>query len=249
MFRRILCALMAVLMLSSASAAEPRYPDRHGVATDAAGVLSLQTLEDLHELDDRLDEADVPRLCVAVVDFLDGSAPLDYAAGLFDLWRLDDDDILLLISVGDVRYIATCGEEAALVLSEADLDILLADAFRAPFLDLRYDAAIASFAAALVKEINERCGTQIHMGDLFRSAPDSLVASWATLLPTVNRDDITNAVQNHEASVSDFSPLLVVVIIAALLLIFGRSGKGRRLKHPYAPNPRRERQRAHSSHH
>lgn len=240
MFRRILCALMAVMMLSSASAAEPRYPDRNGVATDAAGVLSLQTLEDLHELDDRLDDADVPRLYVAVVDFLDGFSPLDYATGLFDRWRLDEDEILLLISVGDVRYIATCGEEAALVLSEDDLADLLADSFHAPFLDLRYDAAVASFATALVRRINERCGMQIHMSDLFRSAPDSLVASWATLLPAADSDDIMTAIQSREASASGFPLLLVGIIIVALLLIFGRSGKSRRMKHPYAPNPRRE---------
>lgn len=253
MILRILCALMAMLTLSSASAYEPRYPDRHGVATDAAGVLSAQTLEDLEELDDRLDDADVPRLYVAVVDFLDGAAPADYAAGLFDRWRLDDDEILLLVSVGDVLYTAVCGDEAALALPDLDLNALLEDAFRAPFLDLRYDAAVASFATALVKELGNRCDVRIHTSDLFRSTPASLLSSWATLLPSADRDDLGETIHlhgsSHDASFSIIPYLAVIGIIVTLLLVFGRSSGGRRMKHPYAPNPARNDSRGRSSQH
>lgn len=237
MIRRILCIFLIVLLLAATAAAEPRYPDQDGLCTDAAAVLSASVLEDLDELDDRLDDADVPRLYIATVDFLDGSSVEDYADALFHRWHLDDDEVLLLIAVGEESFATACGSDAALHLTDELLSALLDTDFRPPFLAQRYDEAVASFAIALVKKINSLYRVGIRTGDLFRSASGSLYDNWNSMLHPADPPQSGLSFLTREDRASGFSVLKVLLIIVLLLLVFGSFRKGRRMAHPYAPNP------------
>ena len=236
MFRRILC-LLAVLMLSCTAFAEPRYPERNGVATDHAGVLSARMLEDLRTLDDRLDHADALRIRIVTVDFLDGQDIDVYARTLFDRWHLDDEDILLLIAVGEESFTLFLGEEAAALLQPGTAEAILRSTFTEPYLDQQYDAALAAFIPGLVNEIGLVCGERIRTDDLFRSTSASLISNWASLLPTADDPADKESFLTREDKVSGFSLLKVILIVVLLLLVFGSFRKTRRMAHPYAPSP------------
>ena len=92
---RVLCLMLAALLLCGTALAEPRYPDKTADATDAALLLSADMLKDWNELATRVKSATGVRLYLATVDFLDGASLADYGAGLRSKWGLDDDSLLL----------------------------------------------------------------------------------------------------------------------------------------------------------
>lgn len=231
MFKRILC-LLAVLLLALPASAEPRYPEKGGVATDAAAVLSAEVLEDLRTLDKRLDKADVPQICLATVDFLDTQDVQDYADALFDLWNLDSDEMLLLICVGEESYAISTGRDVDRLLSSSVQEKLLTSRFREPFLDERYDAAISAYIPALVSELSKACGETVRMDDLFDSASDNLLDNWARNLAASLSGDDEESIFTREDRKTGFSLLKVIVIVVLLVLIFGSFRRVRKDKAP-----------------
>ena len=101
---RVLCLMLAALLLCGTALAEPRYPDKTADATDAALLLSADTLKDWNELATRVKSATGVRLYLATVDFLDGASLADYGAGLRSKWGLDDDSLLLLMAAGEDTF-------------------------------------------------------------------------------------------------------------------------------------------------
>ena len=101
---RALCLMLAALLLCGTALAEPRYPDKTADATDAALLLSADTLKDWNELATRVKSATGVRLYLATVDFLDGASLADYGAGLRSKWGLDDDSLLLLMAAGEDAF-------------------------------------------------------------------------------------------------------------------------------------------------
>lgn len=231
MFKRILC-LLAVLLLALPASAEPRYPEKGGVATDAAGVLSAEVLEDLRTLDKRLDKADVPQICLATVDFLDTQEVQAYADALFDLWNLDSDEMLLLICVGEESYAISAGRDVDRLLSATVQEKLLTSRFREPFLDERYDAAISAYIPALVSELSKACGETVRTDDLFDSASDNLLDNWARNLAASLSGDDKESIFTREDRKTGFSLLKVIVIVVLLVLIFGSFRRVRKDKAP-----------------
>lgn len=231
MFKRILC-LLAVLLLALPASAEPRYPEKGGVATDAAAVLSAEVLEDLRTLDKRLDKADVPQICLATVDFLDTQEVQAYADALFDLWNLDSDETLLLICVGEESYAISTGRDVDRLLSSSVQEKLLTSRFREPFLDDRYDAAISAYIPALVSELNKACGETVRTDDLFDSASDNLLNNWARNLAASLSGDDEDSIFTREDRKTGFSLLKVIVIVVLLVLIFGSFRRVRKDKAP-----------------
>ncbi len=231
MFKRILC-LLAVLLLALPASAEPRYPEKGGVATDAAAVLSAEVLEDLRTLDKRLGKADVPQICLATVDFLDTQEVQAYADALFDLWNLDSDEMLLLICVGEESYAISTGRDVDRLLSSSVQEKLLTNRFREPFLDERYDAAISAYIPALVSELNKACGETVRTDDLFDSASDNLLNNWARNLAASLSGDDEDSIFTREDRKTGFSLLKVIVIVVLLVLIFGSFRRVRKDKAP-----------------
>ena len=231
MFKRILC-LLAMLLLALPASAEPRYPEKGGVATDAAAVLSAGVLEDLRTLDKRLDKADVPQICLATVDFLDTQEVQAYADALFDLWSLDNDEMLLLMCVGEECYAISAGRDVDRLLSASVQEKLLTSRFREPFLAERYDAAVSAFIPALVSGLSKACGETVRTDDLFDSASDNRLSSWARSLAASLSGDEEESLFTRENKKSGFSLLKVIVIVVLLVLIFGTFRRVRKDKAP-----------------
>ncbi|MBQ7848439.1 MAG: TPM domain-containing protein [Clostridia bacterium] len=224
MTKRIASLLLLLCLTLGCACAEPRYPARTGETTDTAAVLSHTTLEDLRTLDSRLDKADALRLRLATVDFLDGAHADDYAEALFERWLLDDDEILLLMAVGEDRYAFATGEDVDRLLASATITKLLAGSFEEPFMNQQYDQAVADFVPALVREINKVCGTSVNTNGLFGRSSTGLFNNWASSLRQSSSGSETSLL-TREDDRTGFSMLKVVLIIAVLLIVFGRFRK------------------------
>lgn len=226
---RLFILLLAALCLCLCASAEPRYPSRNGAMTDAAGVFSHTTLEDLGTLAKRLNRADAIRLTVVTVDFLDGSNAEDYAAELFKRWRLGSNDLLLLLAVGEDVYAVEAGRSVEKLMAETLQYKLLAENLSDRFLAQEYDAAIAAYAKALVTQINKVCRTSVRTDDLFRRSVGSIFNEWATNLSQAAQSAVSDASSFFTSGnrSSGFSFLKVLLAIVLLLIIFSaRRSKG-----------------------
>lgn len=218
MFKRICCLLMC-LLLPFAALAEPRYPAQAGATTDRAAVLSHETLEDLRTLDSRLKAADALRIRIVTVDFLDAQDVQVYADTLFTRWNLSDDELLLLMAVGEDAYAIAAGANVDRLLAPATQSKLVSAYFVGPFLNQRYEEAIAAFVPALVREINKVCGTNVSTDGLFTRHAESLIVNWASTLS----DDAAANSETVTVGKSDnafLSWLAVIAIVAVLLVVF-----------------------------
>lgn len=250
MIKRIICFLAAMLLMALPAAAEPRYPSRSGVATDTAAVLSIGLLDDLRTLDKRLDKADVPQIYIVTVDFLDGTDVESYANALFERWRLDEDEMLLLLAVGEEKFAFCAGREVDRLIAPATQEKLLASTLQQPFMDQQFDAAVSAFLPALVRELSKACGESVRTDDLFDSRSTSLIVNWAANLSRSEEREKTDSIFTREDKNSGFSLLKIVLIVGLLMIVFGsfrkmrRTAKPRRARHIYAKpsfSPRRPR--------
>ncbi|MBQ2952133.1 MAG: TPM domain-containing protein [Clostridia bacterium] len=233
MLKRILCLLMlCALLLCSAAQAEPRYPAQSGVTTDSAAVLSVKLLEDLRTLDKRLDKAGAPRLHIATVDFLDTADVQDYANALFTRWELADDDVLLLLCVGEERYAIAAGNGARRILPDTVLSKLMAGYLHEAFLGQQYDAAVSAFATGYVSEVCKACGVTVKVEDLFRSTSSGIFGNWAGSQKNTGASGDGESFLTREDKNSGFSLLKVILIVALLMLIFGAFRTGKKLRRP-----------------
>lgn len=226
---RVLPLVCLLLCLCVCAAAEPRYPHHGGETTDAAGVLAHTTLEDLRTLDSRLDKADALRLKIVTVDFLDGSDVDDYAAVLFERWKLDDDDLLLLLAVGEDKYAVKAGKDVDRLIAPAMQSKLLATHLEESFLQQEYDAAIAAFVPALVSEVNKVYGVSVRTDGLFGRAAQSMFGDWASKLQSGAEavEQAADSFLTREDESTGFSLIKVVLTIVLLLIVFGsRRRKG-----------------------
>lgn len=221
-------ALLTLSLLCSAALAQPRYPSRQGNVSDAAAVFSKETVDDLNALCKALSRENTLELHVVTVDFLDGYAMTDYADGLREHWQLDDEDLLLILCVGEDRYAFAGGEDVNEELSPAVQRKLLSSSLDVPFMQQEYDAAIAALMPALVTEINKAYDESIDMTGLFGvSAQASSQQDWMTRL--MQRVE-TEAAAAHHLRITDehvetgFSLGKVILTVILLLIIFGNRG-------------------------
>ena len=235
MLKRILCVILLLLM-TTAALAEPRYPSQSGVATDGAAVLSAKLLEDLRTLDKRLEHADMPRIYVVTVDFLDGMDVQSYADALFQRWKLPEDAMLLLLAVGEESCAIASGRNVDRLVSPSVQQQLLNTHLYEPYLAQRYDAAVAAYVSAVVAEYNKACGTSVRTDDLFRSVSASLFDNWASTQSHASVSAPAESILTREDKGTGFSLLKVLLIVVLLVLLFGSFRKAKRAAHPYAPS-------------
>lgn len=217
--------------LWSTALAEPRYPDFHTDSTiaDHAAVLSRETVNDLTEAIDIIeDETDV-FLHVVTVDFLDGVSLQHYGEGLREHWGLGDDDLLLLLCVGEDKFGLFGGRDVNRRLPSSTQQRLLSAYLEEPFLRQDYDGAINTFLPALAQEIARSWGEEIDLSGLFGAAAKPLdMSDWLT-----RRVETEEQVERHTATVdlrdddSGISLGKALLTIFLLMVIFGNSGKRR----------------------
>ena len=215
--------------LWSTALAEPRYPALHTDSTiaDAAAVLSRETVNDLTEAIDIIeDETDV-YLHVATVDFLDGASLQRYGEGLREHWNLGDDDLLLLLCVGEDKFGLFGGRDVNRRLPSGIQQRLLSASLEESFLRQDYDGAISAFIPALSQEIARAWGEDIDLSGLFGAAAKPLdMADWLTRRVETEKRVERQIVklQDDESGISLGKALLTIFL---LMVIFGNSGKRR----------------------
>lgn len=101
---RALCLMLAALLLCGTALAEPRYPDKTADATDAALLLSADTLKDWNELATRVKSATGCSVVSGDGGLSGRRKPCGYGAGLRSKWGLDDDSLLLLMAAGEDAF-------------------------------------------------------------------------------------------------------------------------------------------------
>lgn len=248
--KKLLCVLLVLLLaLPCLSAlAEPRYPMVTFPVTDAAAVLSTQTVDDLRGFNELLkDEAhDDFALMVVTVDFLDGTPGQEYANTLASRAGLSH-GLLLLMAVGEDNYFLSAAEQT-LLISPAAVSKVLSQRFEPLFMQQRYDEAIAAFIPAFCDEVNKAYGSRISIAGLFGTEAAPIVTAepaakwqqiadsynagrasvwnadaWAERLDSMDRDDRGRGIGLGG----------VILIVFLLTRLFGRKGRRRRERHPF----------------
>jgi len=233
--KKIFCLLLTMLLLCSTALAEPRYPEKQNAVTDAAAVLSQSTVRDLIKFADEVEDETPIRFYVCTVDFLDGVTLAEYAEGLRAKWDLGDDDLLLLLSVGEDKFGSFGGKDVNRKLSTQVQDKLLSTSLEAPFLRQQYDEAISQYIPALSSELGKAFDEQIKLSGLFGSVSKTAVnwaEDWSQRWSESNTRTRTNVkVQTgfkrvtQEDKDTGFSLGKVILTVVLLMVIFGKKNR------------------------
>jgi len=236
---KLLCLCLAAMLLVCCTAlAAPRYPEKNGYATDGAAVLSKKTMDDLNAYSKLLEKEAELGLYVATVDFLDGEGLESYAAGLREKWQLKDDDLLLLLAVGEDKFGLWGGEKINRRLSESVQQKLLSAHLHGPFMRQDYDGAINACMPALNDEIGKAFDKAIALDGLFGTvtAPDRNWADWAEDWSARMRENKASPAPERtvrervtdEDEDTGFSLGKVILTLFLLSVIFGKKPRARR---------------------
>lgn len=225
--KKFFCLLLSLLCLCMTAAAEPRYPERQGNITDAAAVFSQSTMKDLTQFADEVANETSIRFYVATVDFLDGASLSNYANGLRQYWLLDDDELLLLLAVGEDKFGSFGGAKVNHCLSSQVQDKLLSAYLQEPFLQQRYDDAISRYIPALTSELNKSFDGDIDLNGFFGQVQETTVNwadEWSTRLDEFFHEDEPTPMERvtHEDKDTGFSLGKVILTIFLLSVIFGK---------------------------
>ena len=118
MKRIVAWIVMLALVFSLTAAQAQTYPDRRGAVNDDAAVLSDSTAQDV----DTLNSRGAGAYTVVTRHFLGGADAQAYCDGLFEAWGLGEDDVLLLLVIGEERYAVAMGSTAAKYISTEQLN-------------------------------------------------------------------------------------------------------------------------------
>lgn len=236
LLRAIVCLALACMLLVSTALAAPRYPATQGRVTDAAAVLSAAVVTDLTTASERLQKAAGVTLTVATVDFLDGASLQSYGEGLRAVWGLEDEDLLLLLCVGEDKFGLFPGGDVTDRLSSATQQKLLSAYLEAPFLRQDYDGAVRAFVPTLITECAKAWRTEVDLSGLLgtpaaTAAPLS-VEDWLTRRgdePEATESPARRVTEEDEDSGVSLGKVILTVFL--LMVIFGnrghRRGRGR----------------------
>lgn len=234
MMKKVCSLLLALMCLCSAAAAQPRYPGRQGHVTDAAAVLSPSTAEELAAFAEKVEDATSMDFWVATVDFLDGETLKSYGEGLREAWGLGDDDLLLLLVVGEDRFGSFGGEDVNRQLSVQVQEKLLSSCLEEAFLRQQYDEALCRYIPALTNEISKACGEKIDISGLFGQAEQNSInwteewtRRWDEAAQQTRQEERPLERVTREDKDTGFSLGKVILTIYLLSVLFGKRGRRR----------------------
>lgn len=163
--RKIVSAALILLVCLTAlpAARAEDYPPFQGIVADMAGVLSEDAVKDLKELNETLENAVDGHVYVLTRHFLGGVSAQTYADQVFKVWELKENDVLLLMVVGEESYAVAAGSQAKNSLTKESLNMLLANHFRAAFLNREYSRAAGETALALAQALAKAQGTGLNV--------------------------------------------------------------------------------------
>lgn len=229
----LLCAVLVLCMTCCPVLAEPRYPAQQDTVTDAAAVLSADTVRDLKDAADRLAKATDVHLTIALVDFLDGSTIAAYGEGLRSHWQLGNDDVLLLLAVGEDQFGLYGGKNFSSKISVSTQQKLLTSYLQASFMAQDYDGALRTFIPALITECSKTFGETVNLSGLLGTPETTAepfdVEDW--LQRRFEQSNQTNTAHHVTDENEDTGISLGKIILTLFLLsvIFGkRNRRGRR---------------------
>lgn len=228
--KRLICVLMACLLLLTCAQAAPRLPKSDGSAVDEAAVLSHHTLQEVAKLHELVIHDTGVGVYLATVDFFDGYAMNDYAQQLFDAWGLSDESILILLAVGEDKCTAVAGKDVKLYAGT--LSKLVAASLEPAFLAQDYDGAVNAFMPVLVDELNKRYDADVDLGGLFGVPESRSAINWVERFAREAEDHAARAQSSvekrMERSADDddgFSLGKVILTFIFLSMIFGKRGR------------------------
>lgn len=240
MKKRVFALLLTLMLLVPLCALGAlRMPEHRGTVTDDANVLSAQTVNDLNSYAQKLAEKADVNLHVALVHFLDGAEVQSYANTLFDLWELENDDLLLLGAAGEDSFAAVMGNDVQKVLGKTNAENLLftSSEFSSFFRTQQYDAAIAAYCTALNELVHKQTGESIRMDGLFgQAAADPIQqvqqygsALWSDVMQSISESG-QDYLAHHEREEREENGLTAGgwIVLIVLIVIMTRQSKAQR---------------------
>lgn len=240
MKKRVFALLLALMLLVPLCALGAlRMPEHRGTVTDDANVLSAQTVSDLNSYAQKLAEKADVNLHVALVHFLDGAEVQSYANTLFDLWELENDDLLLLGAAGEDSFAAVMGNDVQKVLGKTNAENLLftSSEFSSFFRTQQYDAAIVAYCTALNELVHKQTGESIRMDGLFGQATADPIqqvqqygsALWSDVMQSISESS-QDYLAHHEREEREENGLTAGgwIVLIVLIVIMTRQSKAQR---------------------
>lgn len=229
--KKLICMLMACMLLCASAAAAPRFPDKGGAAVDDAAVLSQKTIEETAKLHELIKDATDVEVYLVTVDFLDGYTLNQYGEQLMDAWDLGDDALLVLMAVGEDKCAAFPGKDVK--LSSSVLQKLVTTSLEPAFLRQSYDEAVQTFMPALVTELHKRYEETIRLDGLFGVQESRPAVEWMERFTR----DMEEAYQSRADRYESYEPRedddgvslgKIILTFIFLSMIFSKKGKGNR---------------------
>lgn len=240
MKKRVFVLLLTLMLLVPLCALGAlRMPEHRGTVTDDANVLAAQTVSNLNSYAQKLAEKADVNLHVALVHFLDGAEVQSYANTLFDLWELENDDLLLLGAAGEDSFAAVMGNDVQKVLGKTNAENLLftSSEFSSFFRTQQYDAAIAAYCTALNELVHKQTGESIRMDGLFgQAAADPIQqvqqygsALWSDVMQSISESS-QDYLAHHEREEREENGLTAGgwIVLIVLIVIMTRQSKAQR---------------------
>lgn len=235
MKKRSFCLLIA-LMLLPALALAARMPEQRGSLTDDANVLSAQTAGDLATYAERLTEKTDVALHVVIVHFLDGLDAQTYANELFERWKLEEDDLLLLGAAGEDSCAAVMGKDVQKLLGKTNAENLLftSSEFSTLFAAQQYDAAVAAYCTALTDLAHKQTGETVRMDGLFGQTASNSVQQygselWSSVMQSISESSESYR-EDHEREKREENGLTAGgwIVLIVLIVIMTRQSKAQK---------------------
>lgn len=235
--RKLLILLICGLLIFPCASAEIQAPAHQGAATDWAGVLGHDTMADTESLSQRLESALGGKIYVVTRHFLGGAQALEYGQYLFDAWELGEMDALLLMVIGEENYALILGNRAGKMIPAESQNTLLANHFRAPYLDRDYDGAVSALLPAYAENLSRAAGKTVDTAGLFGRAEQKHVSAekawndlWSGMFAQVEEQEEPDWAMRQAQEETETNWRTVIIWGLVIYFLFFRKKKRRRAR-------------------
>lgn len=202
-----------------------RFPEKTTQINDYADILSPQTITQLQQYAQELNNKSDLEFWLVTLHFLDGLEVQAYAKALFTHWALPPQAFLLVLSAGEDSFASFGGEEAAALLPVQTQQRLLSSHLEGPYQSFQYDLAVSNYigglSAYLEKQLSLNLSTVEYQPPTATANPvEKEALLWR------HAEDYLNTFSNKkeekatsEPSKTNWGQLFFLVVL--MLLIFG----------------------------